>query len=248
MRYILIIVISAFILSCNTKDSLTVQEIIDRAILEVGGNRIKKSKIEFDFRDMTYCAVRNDNEFKLERMSRKDSEVTTDILTNSYFIRIKNEKDIELADSIKLKYSNSVNSVHYFSVLPYGLNDGAAKKRLLGETTIKGIPYYKIEVTFEEEGGGTDFDDIFVYWVNQIDFQVDYLAYEFHVDGGGARFREAKNMRRINGVLFADYNNYKPMENGISVYDLDSLFENSRLDLLSSIELKNIKVEACNDC
>ncbi|MBT8305259.1 MAG: deoxyribose-phosphate aldolase [Bacteroidia bacterium] len=248
MRNIIILVLSTLIISCNNKDSLSAEEIVDRAILEAGGDRIRKSKIEFDFRDMTYCAVRGKNEFKLERMSIKDSMATIDILSNTYFLRIINDKDIELADSIKLKYSNSVNSVHYFSVLPYGLNDGAAKKRLLGETKIKDNRYYKIEVTFEEEGGGTDFDDIFVYWVNPKDFHVDYLAYEFHVDGGGVRFREAKNKRRINGVLFMDYNNYKPSDKDVSVYDLDSLFEDSRLEFLSSIELKNINVEECISC
>lgn len=90
-----------------------------------------------------------------------------------------------------LKYYNSVNSVHYFAYLPQGLNDKAVQKELLGEVVLKGEPYYKVRVTFAQEGGGNDYEDVFIYWFHKQKFTMDYLAYEFHVDGGGMRFREA---------------------------------------------------------
>ena len=72
--------------------------------------------------------------------------------------------------------SNSVNSVHYFSVLPFGLNDKAVSKKLLSDITIKGVDYYTIQVTFSEDGGGDDFDDVFLYWVQKESFKLNYLA------------------------------------------------------------------------
>lgn len=248
MKYSLILLIFCFSLSCQTKEEPNAQDIIDKAIAQAGGERYYKSKIEFDFRDRNYCAVRDNTDFKLERQTFNDSVVTTDILTNSYFLRLENEEQIELADSTKTTLSNSVNSVHYFSVLPYGLNDAAARKTYLGEVIIKDKNYHKIEVTFGEEGGGTDFDDVFMYWINTENFHVDYLAYEFHVNGGGMRFREAYNERTVNGIRFVDYKNYKPLDSVTKLRDLDASFETSGLKLLSNIELENVKVEDCISC
>lgn len=248
MKYPLLLLIVCFSLSCSKNEDMKAQEIVDKAIAMAGGDRYSNSKIEFDFRDKNYCALRAENDFKLERQSFSDTLVTTDILTNSYFLRLENEKQITLADTTRTKLSNSVNSVHYFSVLPYGLNDAAAKKTFLGEVRIKGQNYFKIEVTFGEEGGGTDFDDVFLYWINSETYLVDYLAYEFHVNGGGMRFREAYNERVINGIRFVDYNNYKPIDPNVKLYDLDIEFEASKLELLSKIELENVKVEECLSC
>lgn len=237
-----------FMFSCHEDTQLDPQNIIDKAIAQAGGERYYNSKIEFDFRDKNYCAIRDKGDFKLERISVNDSMVTTDILSNSYFLRVQNEEQISLPDSTKTKFANAVNSVHYFSVLPYGLNDKAAKKNYLGEVTIKDKAYHKIEVTFAQEGGGTDFDDVFMYWINTDTYHVDYLAYEFHVNGGGLRFREAYNDRTVNGIRFVDYNNYKPKDNQAKLYDLDRLFETSELEMLSKIELENLQVEKCVDC
>ena len=248
MKYLSLIAILCLTLSCQEESAVDPQDIIDKAIAQAGGERYYNSKIEFDFRDRNYCAVRDDEDFKLERQMVKDSVVTTDILSNSFFLRLENEEHIPLADSTKTKLSNSVNSVHYFSVLPYGLNDAAARKKYLGQVTINDTNYHKIEVSFAEEGGGTDFDDVFLYWINTKTYHVDYLAYEFHVNGGGLRFREAFNDRTVNGIRFVDYKNYKPNNMDAKLHDLDKLFESSELELLSKIELENVKVEACFSC
>lgn len=248
MKYSLILLVFCLSLSCENQKKPNAQDIVDMAIAQAGGERYYNSKIEFDFRDRNYCAVRDNADFKLERQTFKDSVVTTDILSNSYFLRLENEEQVALEDSTKTKLSNSVNSVHYFSVLPYGLNDAAARKAYLGEVKVKGQNYHKIEVTFSEEGGGTDFDDVFLYWINTENHHVDYLAYEFHVNGGGMRFREAYNERTINGIRFVDYKNYKPIDKGVKLHDLDTAFEASNLELLSNIELENVKVEDCISC
>jgi hypothetical protein len=140
------------------------------------------------------------------------------------------------------RYSNSVNSVHYFAQLPYGLNDNAVQKELLGEATINGNPYFEVGVTFKQEGGGTDFQDKFVYWIHKENYTVDYLAYSYETDGGGIRFREAYNVRYVDGIRFADYNNYKPESLEVSLTDLDALFAKGALKLLSKIETESIGV------
>lgn len=232
-----------FIFSCE-KELQDAQEIIDKSIEVSGGNLLKNSNIEFDFRDTHYYAKRHNRGFLLARVSVVNSDSIVDLLSNKNFEREINGAKVKLIDSMIPKYSASVNSVHYFSVLPYGLDGKAVKKRYLGVSKLKGTDYHKIEITFNEEGGGEDFDDVFIYWVNKETFKVDYLAYSFHEENGlGLRFREAYNERYVKGVRFVDYRNYKPKEADETLENLDVLYETDALSLLSSIELKNIKVQ-----
>jgi len=56
------------------------------------------------------------------------------------------------------------------------------------------------------------------------------------------RFREAYNERYVKGIRFVDYNNYKPYNNNEKLLDLDRLFENNELKLLSKIETEKVEV------
>ena len=157
-------------------------------------------------------------------------------------LKILNLEKQKLSETNILKYSNSVNSVHYFSVLPFGLNDKAVHKKQLKSSTVKGKEYYKIEVTFSENGGGEDFEDVFIYWIGKEDFLVDYLAYSYNTNGGGKRFRVLKEQCIKNGIRFVDYYNYKPLNENISLIDIDKAYENEELKKVSEIVLKEIKV------
>ncbi len=243
MRTLVMLIIIVFISSCKPEIKvLTAQEIIDKSIVASGADKVSTAAIDFDFRNRHYTAVRNKGKFSLIRITKNETTETKDILSNGGFERYRNDEFIIVPDSMATRYSGSVNSVHYFAVLPFGLNDAAVKKKLLKEATIKGKTYYKIEVRFSEDGGGEDFDDVFVYWINKQDFKIDYLAYSYHVNGGGKRFREATNERIINGIRFVDNHNYKAKNASTKLENLDKAFENSELEKLSEINLKNVHV------
>lgn len=219
------------------------QKIIDNAIEASGGQKYLSSTIEFDFRDRHYIAKRNGGVFSYERITNDSINTTHDFLSNDGFRREINESQVEVADSMKTRYSASVNSVVYFALLPYGLNDASVQKKYLGETQIENKEQYVVEITFAREGGGEDHDDVFMYWINKKEFTIDYMAYSFaENDGEGYRFRKAYNPRKVNGILFFDYINYKPKSKA-KLTDLEELFKKGELEELSNIELLNISVE-----
>ncbi len=237
--YIPIIVLSLFV-SCSNDNP---QKIIDKSIAASGGQKYLSSTTEFDFRDRHYIAKRNEGVFSYERITKDSINTTHDFLSNDGFRREINGSQVEVADSMKTRYSASVNSVVYFALLPYGLNDASVEKIFLCETQIENREQYVVEITFGQEGGGEDHDDVFMYWINKKEFTIDYMAYSFaENDGEGYRFRKAYNPRRINGILFFDYINYKP-KSGAKLTDLEELFKNGELEELSKIELLNISVE-----
>jgi len=243
MKKIILLLFIGVLYACAEKAKpLTAQNIIDKAIEASGGELYKERKVSFFFRAKEYVSEMNDGRTSFTRISTKDGIKTTDILNNNSFKRFLNDSLITVADSMTTRYSNAINSVHYFARLPYGLNATAAHKELMGEVSIKNKEYYKIKVTFDQENGGVDFEDTYIYWFNKETYAPDYLAYEFHVDGGGIRFREAFNERFVNNIRFVDYNNLKPKNKEASLYEIESLFVKGELKLLSKIELDSIKL------
>lgn len=250
LRNLLVVFLFVSFFNCKEKEiskPLSAEAIIEKSIEVSGGKMFDHSDVSFDFRDIHYRAIRDGGKFQLERQFKDSLSGIRDVLSNSGFERFREGEKVQLEDSIVSIYSNSVNSVHYFSVLPYGLDGKAVHKKYLGSTEIKGKDYHKIKITFSEDGGGEDYEDEFIYWIEKELFTVDYLAYTYkEVDGHGFRYREAYNSRMVNGLRFSDYDNYKPETSNVKLEDLDALFNANKLKLLSKIELKNVEVKILN--
>lgn len=247
MRRILIILLITSVLGCRGKkeSSPDPQIIVDKSIEASGGDLYRSSDISFTFREREYRLYRKAGQRVLLRLTETDTARIEDKLSGSSFERRIDGEIQSLPDSTSLNLAESVNSVHYFAYLPNGLNDAAVNKTYLGLERLGDADYHKIQVTFDQEGGGTDFEDVFVYWFNTQTFHPDYLAYEYHTNGGGKRFRKAFNARRIGGIRFADYRNYK-YSGELPVSALDSLFLRDELEFLSLVELEKITVTPGN--
>ena len=218
------------------------QVIIDKAIAAHGGASFEAVHIEFDFRDRHYTYHRLGGLYTYTREFSDSTGQVKDILNNEGFVRLVNGDTATLSEERRRAFTNSVNSVLYFAVLPYGLNDAAVRKEYVKETTIKGVPYHLIGIRFAQEGGGEDFEDQFFYWINAETYTMDYLAYSYQTEGGGLRFREAINPREMAGIRFQDYLNYKPQAKNIPLDSLQPLYESGKLELLSEIQLQNLEV------
>lgn len=243
MRRILILCAMVLLMACSEKTKApTAQAVVDKAIENACSGNCEHAQIEFDFRGRHYLSLRDGGSYRMERHTRDSVGLIRDVITNDGFQRFVNDRLETVVDSMAAKYSNSVNSVHYFAQLPFGLNAQAVQKEFLGEDEIGGQHYFEIRVTFTQEGGGTDFEDEFVYWIHKENYTVDFLAYSYATDGGGIRFREAYNPRTFEGIRFADYRNYKPDNLLVKLADLDSLFQEGSLELLSDIKTENVKV------
>jgi Family of unknown function (DUF6503) len=241
MKYFYSLLILFITFSCSKP--LTVDEIIDQSIEAYGGQKVFNSAVEFDFRKKHYLAKYHNYKFVLSRTFNDSTGQIVDALTNDGFTRTLNDSLVSLDEEWTGKYSRSVNSVVYFFRIPFILKDEAVKPELLGDATIKDNNYYKLRVSFSEDGGGEDFDDSFIYWINQENFHVDYFAYSYSTDGGGKRFREAINPRTVNGLYTVDYINYKPKDMKVAIEDYDKYFLEDGMKELSRIENENVSIE-----
>ena len=242
MRFLSLLLILVALIGCKEQPELTAQAIVDQAIEAACPGGCNRVEVEFDFRDKHYKSLRDNGLFTYERIFNDSIGLIRDQLRNDGFTRFINDTVAVIADSMAFKYSNSVNSVHYFAQLPFGLNDPAVQKSYLGQVSILDKNYHAVKITFRQEGGGKDFEDEFLYWFSVEDYHMEYLAYNYITDGGGVRFREAFNMRETDGIWFADYRNFKPEDKNTPLTDLPGLFQMEKLKLLSLIELENVEV------
>ncbi|MBL6444992.1 hypothetical protein JMN32_01640 [Fulvivirga sp. 29W222] len=242
MKNLILLASGLLLFNCSPKTE-DPNLIVNKTIELAGGNNYNNVEIEFTFRGREYGAKINDGNYEYVRLFKDSANLYRDVLNNNGFYRETNGKKADIPDSMAVKYSNSVNSVIYFALLPKGLNDPAVNKTYLGSHKIKEKEYHKIKVTFNKNGGGKDFEDQFIYWVDKENYKVDYLAYQYYTDGGGFRFREAFNKRTVEGISFADYINYRPKPDvQLDLEKLDDAFSAGQLEELSRIELENIKV------
>jgi hypothetical protein len=199
--------------------------------------------VEFDFRERHYTIERKGGTFQYTRTFADSAGTVRDVLTNDGFARYLNNTSVPLTEEEASRYTNSVNSVAYFFLLPRPLHDPAVRKKTLGDQVIDGTPYYRIHVSFAEEGGGEDHTDTFVYWISKEHFTMDYLAYSYESGSGGFRFRKAINRRRLGGILIADYENFMPAGQHSGVETFGELYTRGALEKVSDIVNQNVEVE-----
>jgi len=223
------------------------QRFVDEAIEAHGVDALSQAVVEFDFRGRKYVSRRNDGFYTYERTWQDTLNgkpvIIRDVLDNEGFARFVYEEKIPVRPEMAARYGNSINSVIYFALLPYFLNDPAVNKKYLGSVTINGEPYEKVQITFDREGGGKDYQDVFIYWFHSKKKTMDYFAYSYETDEGGIRFREAYNIRNVNGVRFANYINYKVDDSKYRVEETDSLFEEGLMEEVSRIKTESVKVK-----
>jgi len=218
------------------------QNIIDKTIEKYGGTAYKNSMIEFDFRDRHYKVLRKNGNYLYERFYSDSSGNIHEGFDNKSVFKKINKQTIDLTTKKSNSIKESINSIIYFFTLPYSLNDRAVIKEYLGESNIKSKPYHLIEVTFKQEGGGSDFEDRYVYWINKDNYSMDFFAYYFHVNGGGSRFRRVHNVRRVEDIVFGDQENFTSDTISTNIEDYKQLFENGDLKNVSDINIENVKV------
>ncbi|WP_405379761.1 DUF6503 family protein [Maribacter sp. LLG6340-A2] len=221
-------------------DADNVDVIVKRAVEAHGGPLYDTAHYQFVFRNKLYTFNNKKGYTYTVHFIDSIGNRTADYLINGTLERTINEKAVALSKKDIAKYSNALNSVIYFATLPHKLLDSAVIKEHVGHAIIKEEQYDVVKVTFEQKGGGEDFDDIFMYWINKNSHYIDYLAYSYNVNGGGVRFRSAYNPRTVDGIRFQDYINWEAPV-GTSLIALPALFEKGTLKELSRIETEDVQ-------
>ncbi len=251
MRRSLLMVLSIlFVAGCTSETSKDPQAIVDAAITAHGGGVLEHAVYSFTFRGTPFSLMQNGGRFEYKR-TKTDSlgQTIEDTVDNEGAHRLV-DGEASIMDQITPRRINTdLISMAYFARLPVPLNDEAVNKRYVGSQTIQGESYDVVEVTFDQAGGGRDYQDVFVYWFHADRHTMDYLAYSYILgadetgpNATGIRFREAGNVREIGGYRVQDYRNFTA-DAGTDLAEMGLMFEAGELRVVSDILLEDVRVE-----
>lgn len=220
------------------------RQILDAAYDAHGAERLADAKMQFVFRGDSYSATRDGGLFRYERVYQRGGNTIRDILSNDGTHREINGEPRDVDASTSYSILEKVNSVIYFASLPYPLKDPAVVTRYLGDGDIRDRTYHQVEVTFRQEGGGPDYEDRFVYWVDSETHVIDFLAYYYLTNETGSRFRRLVNPRDVGGFRATDHLNFKvePDTVGRALEEFVELFERGELVMVSEVKHDNFQV------
>jgi len=224
------------------------EAVVDSALATHGASILDRAVVTFTFRGDRYRIRQNDGRFHYRR-AYTDSlgRAVQEGFTNAGVYRVVDDDTVSLSDDEQSSVRTTVNSVSYFALLPHSLGDAAVQPHYSGRDTLNGVPYHRIRVTFQQQGGGQDWQDVFIYWFRTDTYAMDYLSYAFGLAPGdtdtGTRFREAYNVRRINGVRVADYMNYTSDTLATDRMHLyPDLWRQDALERVSRVEIDSVEV------
>lgn len=216
------------------------RQLLQKTLQAHGGKLYDQAHYQFVFRDKAYTFKNNGGLYYYTARYKRENKSIFDQMDNSSFSRTIDGIQTSMTANEQERNRPGLNSVIYFATLPHKLVDPAVNLDYLGETQIKSKSYEVLQVAFDEEGGGKDHEDVYHYWINKDTGLIDYLAYNYRVNKGGVRFRSAYNTRRVAGIVFQDYINYKA-DVGTPLIDLPVLYEAGQLKELSRIETESVK-------
>lgn len=234
--------------SPSQNDSPSAGAVVDSAIAAHGGPVLDSAVVSFNFRGDHYRIRQEGGQFHYRRTFTDSlDQRVVEGLTNEGPYRVVDGDTASLSADERSSVKTTVNSVSYFALLPHPLSDPAVQPEYHGRDTIDGTAYHRIKVTFDQEGGGDDWEDVFMYWFETDTYAMDYLAYAFGLapedTDRGTRFREAYNVRRRNGVRVADYMNYTSDTLGYDqMNQYPELWAQDALDLVSRVEIDSVTV------
>jgi hypothetical protein len=226
-------------------------DLVERVRARHGVSALDRAEVTFSFRGTPFTVFRKGTTFRYARTLTDDSgRQIEEVVDNSGVHRFVDGVEVDLDEAEAGRVHTAVNSVAYFALLPYSLTDPAVRVRALGPDSVRGQAYDLLEATFAQEGGGTDWDDRYVYWLRQPDATMDYLAYSYAPTPGdtsrnetGTRFREVLGTVDVEGIRFQNYRNLTA--DSIGPRDLErysDLYENARTWIVSNVVLDSIRV------
>lgn len=250
-RSLLVFFIATIVAGCAAEGAdKDPQAIVDAGIAAHGGEALEHAVFSFTFRGTPFSIMQDGGRFEYKRTTMDSlGQTIEDTVDNEGPHRLV-EGEESIMDLITPRRINTdLISVAYFARLPVPLNDEAVNKRYVGSQIIRGEPYDVVEVTFDQEGGGRDYQDVFVYWFHSDRHTMDYVAYSYILgadetgpNATGIRFREAGNVRDVGGYRVQDYRNFTA-DAGTDLIEMGLMFEAGELRVVSDIQLEDVRLE-----
>lgn len=246
--YFALILGLCFAFSCSSdkvneeKKLSKLELILDSIANHYGSAIVFNSKISFGIKDRFYTVTHSANEFEYTCFYTSDSGRYVKQLNKSGFTEMVNNFPVTLSANDSLAKADSLNMTVTMALLPSLLLNSETEVALKQEIEIEGKEYYSIEIAIAQMDSNIPLQ--FVMWFETKTFALDYIWVKPFGKWKSSQFATSKNVRRVNGVVFQDYEVFAVSElhnfenlphmflNGQLFYDYDLEF--NRLSVIEN--------------
>ncbi len=200
------------------------------------------AELGFDLDGQSYRVARVDDSYRYTAHDKNAGREVYRELNNLGYFEHLNGKMLELSAEDSSSQAGDIHASVYFALLPFSLDDPQLQAEYLGEDSLDGRAYHRLGIRNEDGFGLQEGLAEFLYWFDTESFRLDYLAHSLAAKEG-TRFRKALNSRRVNGIVFQDYEVFRGP--GIdSLHMIAELYASDRLLSISRKTLSGIFVKA----
>lgn len=222
-------------------------EIVDRAIEHHGGELFEHSRVRLTVASRSGSfdvdSMADGERFEHRIHATGDSDEREYRRDNTALEVTEGGQPMEMDEKEHVRAESYVNQRMYFLFLPYKLNDPGTYKEDQGLEEWNGRQLHRVRVSFAA-GTSDGADSAYIYWFDPETARLEQFAYDYS-EGTGLRFRVLTNYRRIGGLLFYDADNYglNTRDGGLTVDDINPVYVDEELPLVSQIQLRDVDVE-----
>ena len=215
-------------------------ELFDKLLDNYGGSKFWTSTSTFNYGDIYYTALRNNNILESSMSINGDGK--------NYLATYKNGYSQYFIDSIPQDNNNykrifidsKLDAFIYIMSIPHSLSGTDVMFNSKERVLIKDKKYDVLHAKYKVDPNNNG--DEFYLYVNTEELKIEYIAFHYKLSGGNNKFRQYKNFRKEDGIIFADYDDYIALSRDIPLSELYKSFNEKKLKLKDSITLTNIEV------
>lgn len=221
----LLLLAVAALFSCeqNTKsDTLSARALLDSAIVAHGGQKFEGATIEFGLNNYDFALKRDGYNYDYMMYQERDSAMHT---VKTFNGGITYHIDDSLVDPGARQITlirERVNNVAYDFYIPLSFTGNDVVLTYLGQENMRLKPYHKLKVTYKQIEGAEPDERAYVLWMDADTYEIDFIAKQNETTSGRKQFMAAAYKRRVEGLLFSDFELYQTAGRNTDV-SIDSL-------------------------
>lgn len=241
MRQLLLLVVLGLVACASERPEG--EALLRQARKAHGADRLEHATVEFALDGARFRVERDGERFAYARTwADRSGLVFRDVLTAEGLERTIDGRAVGLGEAARREAATALRAAVYLALLPFSLDGAAEEALVLTPDTLSGQAYERVALPLDRAAPGLDERGRLVLWIHPERHTVDYLAYRYAADGGGARFRAAYEPRTVEGVRFANHYEFSGDLLEVPVEGLGQFYERGELNFLGRVELDSVRV------
>lgn len=241
MKKILFLSLLLVCLACEEQSALSPKAYLENVSTSLGKDKMKKTTITFEIKDMTYESKRSGNDYRYSMTRTLDTITFKAEAYNGGFEYTENGIPKSYG-SQNLQVEKQLLALNHFMEIPkLFLDDNSVTITRKNPVTIDGKLYQVIHAKYQSLMP-TDLISNYYLYVHEKDLTIDFIGYDFAPAKDQLFFRESFNRRTVEGIVFEDYRTFRTKTNDIVMDSLPYLFLRNELELTTAFTPENVKV------